>query len=522
MNKFIITLAVIFVTLSTFGQYENIVISNIYGPNEPSISMNPRNPDLLLAGANTNSYYYSIDGGHNWTRGTLTSAENGVWGDPCIIVDTTGAFYFLHLSNPASGNWIDRIVSQKYDILANEWTTDSYMGLNGTKAQDKEWAVVDSASNTIYVTWTQFDEYGTSAPDKFSNILFSKSTDAGTTWTPAMQINKVSGDCVDSDNTTEGAVPAVGPEGQVYVAWSGPAGIVFDRSLDGGETWLEEDIFISDQPGGWDYNVPGIMRCNGLPVTCCDISAASTNKGTIYVNWTDQRNGTQNPDVWLAKSTDGGDTWTPPLRVNDDDTDKAQFFSWMTIDQANGDIYIVYYDRRNYDNESTDVYLARSTDGGETFSNFKISESPFIPYSSIFFGDYTNIVAYNGRVRPIWTRLENGNLSVLTAIIDQIVDEPEIAEELIKAPIHLDINYPNPFKASTYISYKLREPAVISLSVYDVYGRKIASLISNQPVNAGKYTEIFHATDYNLSPGVYYFALSTNQTVKKQKMLLVE
>ncbi|MBU2554933.1 MAG: T9SS type A sorting domain-containing protein [Bacteroidetes bacterium] len=522
MNKLIITLAVIFVTLSTFGQYENIVISNIYGPNEPSISMNPRNPDLLLAGANTNSYYYSIDGGHNWTRGTLTSAENGVWGDPCIIVDTTGAFYFLHLSNPASGNWIDRIVSQKYDILANEWTTDSYMGLNGTKAQDKEWAVVDSASNTIYVTWTQFDEYGTSAPDKFSNILFSKSTDAGTTWTPAMQINKVSGDCVDSDNTTEGAVPAVGPEGQVYVAWSGPAGIVFDRSLDGGETWLEEDIFISDQPGGWDYNVPGIMRCNGLPVTCCDISAASTNKGTIYVNWTDQRNGTQNPDVWLAKSTDGGDTWTPPLRVNDDDTDKAQFFSWMTIDQANGDIYIVYYDRRNYDNESTDVYLARSTDGGETFSNFKISESPFIPYSSIFFGDYTNIVAYNGRVRPIWTRLENGNLSVLTAIIDQIVDEPEIAEELIKAPIHLDINYPNPFKASTYISYKLREPAVISLSVYDVYGRKIASLISNQPVNAGKYTEIFHATDYNLSPGVYYFALSTNQTVKKQKMLLVE
>jgi len=522
MNKLIIILAVFFITLSTFGQYENIVISNIYGPNEPSISMNPRNPDLLLAGANTNSYYYSIDGGHNWTRGTLTSAENGVWGDPCIIVDTAGAFYFLHLSNPASGNWIDRIVSQKYDILANEWTTDSYMGLNGTKAQDKEWAVVDSATNTIYVTWTQFDQYGSSASDKFSNILFSKSTDAGTTWSQAIQINQVSGDCVDSDNTTEGAVPAVGPEGQVYVAWSGPAGIVFDRSLDGGETWLEEDIFISDQPGGWDYNVPGIMRCNGLPVTCCDISASSANKGTIYVNWTDQRNGTQNPDVWLAKSTDGGDTWTPPMRVNDDDTDKAQFFSWMTIDQANGDIYIVYYDRRNYDNESTDVYLARSTDGGETFSNFKISESPFIPYSSIFFGDYTNIVAHNGRVRPVWTRLENGNLSVLTAIIDQIVDEPEIAEELIKAPIHLDINYPNPFKASTYLSYKLREPAVISLSVYDVYGRKIASLISNQPVNAGKYTEIFHATDYNLSPGVYYFALSTNQTVKKQKMLLVE
>ncbi|NOX84644.1 MAG: exo-alpha-sialidase, partial [Chlorobi bacterium] len=303
MKKFCITITFLITIITvTAQQYENILIST--EKSEPSIIINPKNPDQLLAGANIKSYYYSIDGGYNWTSGELQS-DFGVWGDPCVIVDTAGYFYFFHLSWPSGGNWIDRIVSQKYDIENDEWIADSYMGLNGTKAQDKEWAVVDSATNTIYVTWTQFDKYGTNDPTKFSNIHFSKSTDGGLTWSDALRINKSSGDCVDSDNTTEGAVPAVGPNGEVYVAWSVHDSILFDRSLDGGQTWLDDDIFVSNQPGGWDYNIPGINRCNGLPITCCDISDSPYN-GTIYVNWSDQRNGTDNTDIWISKSTDGG------------------------------------------------------------------------------------------------------------------------------------------------------------------------------------------------------------------------
>jgi len=391
MRRLLLFCIVIVFATQLFGQYENILIGTSQSPNEPSIIMNPKNPDQLVAGSNLRSYYYSIDGGYNWTRGNLESEQYGVWGDPCIIVDTAGDFYFFHLSNPPQGNWIDRIVCQKFDIDAVEWNDGTYMGLNGTKAQDKEWAVVDSATNTIYVTWTQFDEYGTSDDDKFSNIMFSKSADAGETWSDAVQINEISGDCIDSDNTTEGAVPAVGPNGEVYVAWSGPAGLVFDRSLDGGETWLDEDIFIDAHPTGWNYDIPGINRANGLPITCCDISN-SPYQGNIYVNWSDQRNGEDDTDIWFSKSTDGGNTWTEAKRVNDDEPGKQQFFTWMTVDQANGDIYFVFYDRRNYDDRNTDVYMARSTDGGETFENILISESPFIPSSGVFFGDYTNII----------------------------------------------------------------------------------------------------------------------------------
>jgi hypothetical protein len=517
MKSLILFTLLTFSFLFGYSQFPNVLIIDNYSVSEPSIIMNPRNTNELVAGSNLNHYYYSVDGGWNWTHGILSSSQNGVWGDPCIIVDTAGDFYFLHLSNPQNGSWIDRIVSQKFDIETEEWSNDSYMGLNGSKAQDKEWAVVDSTTNTIYVSWTQFDEYGTSDPTKFSNIMFSKSTDAGASWSVAMQINEVSGDCVDSDNTTEGAVPAVGPNGEVYVAWSGPAGIVFDRSLDGGQTWLDEDIFINSQPGGWDYDIPGINRCNGLPITCCDISQ-SPNRGTIYVNWSDQRNGTDDTDVWLSKSVDGGNTWTEPIRVNDDAQDRQQFFTWMTIDLANGDLYFVFYDRRNYSNSNTDVYLARSTDGGETFENILISESPFLPSSNVFFGDYTNITAFNGQVRPIWARAESTSMSIWTAIIDMTVGiEPQ--QEMM--PFNLEQNYPNPFSETTYFPFKLMEQSQVTLIVYDVFGREVATLFSEKR-GLGKYVETFDNNVYHLKPGAYYFTLSSGNHVQKQKMLLLE
>jgi hypothetical protein len=63
--------------------------------------------------------------------------------------------------------------------------------------------------------------------------------------------------------------------------------------------------------------------------------------------------------------------------------------------------------------------MARSTDGGKTFINFKISERPFVPNSATFMGDYTNVSAYNNIIRPIWTSMDRyKRLSVWTAIID--------------------------------------------------------------------------------------------------------
>jgi len=502
------------------GQHHNHMISDNNYPEEPTIFINPKNPNQVVAGANIDNYYWSQDGGLTWQENTLYSGQYGVWGDPVVIFDTTGACYFFHLSNPPSGNWIDRIVCQKSVDGGATYNDGTFMGLNGTKAQDKHWAVVDRTNNTLYVTWTQFDDYGSSNPNDKSSIMFSKSTDGGMTWASALKINEVDGDCIDSDNTTEGAVPAVGPNGEVYVAWAGPEGLVFDRSLDGGVTWLDNDIFISDFPGGWDYAIPGINRCNGLPITVCDLSNGPY-RGTIYVNWSDQRNGTSDTDVWLAKSTDGGNTWTNPVRVNDDPPGKQQFFTWVDVDQVTGYLWFVFYDRRSYTDSNTDVYMAVSQDGGETFINFKVSETPFLPYSSIFFGDYNCVSAYNNMVRPIWTRLANGDLSVWTAEVDAgLITSTHTAPAVPYAD--LDQNYPNPFSESTWFSFKLMRPTRISLKVFDIMGNEVATLIDNEYRLAGKYIENFQAEAFGIEPRVYYFSLTGDGISLKKKMMLVK
>lgn len=513
------TLLFMFLSSALLAQYQNIKIGNYTSANEPSICINPKNPMQIMAGSNLNYWYYSTNGGLTWTANTLVSPEYGVWGDPVIVADTAGDFYYFHLSNPQVGNWIDRIVCQKYNKQTGTWSPGTFMGLNGTKAQDKHWAVVDKTTNVIYVTWTQFDSYGSTSPNCKSNIMFSKSIDAGETWSQAKQINQVSGDCIDSDNTTEGAVPAVGPNGEVYVSWAGPAGIVFDKSLDGGETWLNQDIFVTAQPGGWDISIPGIARCNGMPVTVCDLSNGP-NRGTIYINYADQSNGINDTDIWLVKSTDGGNTWSLPKRVNDDPAGKHQFFTWMAVDQVTGYLYFVFYDRRNQTGNATDVFMAVSRNGGATFENFKVSESPFTPTATgAFFGDYNNIAAFNNKVRPIWTRRENnGSLSLYTAIVDITVPVPELYEPYI----NLQQNAPNPFVDYTIFSFRLMQQAKVHLAIYDALGREVLVLIEDRVLQAGKHEIVFSNSNGRLNPGSYFFALKSDLIQLKRKMIVAD
>ena len=402
----------------------NVLVSlpGNFKPEEVSICINPINPLNVVAASNLDYYYYSFDGGYTWTEGRLWSSF-GVRGDPSVIFDAEGNLYYGHLSNPPDGDWIDRIVVQKSTDGGLTWNDGAGIGLNPPKDQDKEWLAADHTDspfrNTVYTAWTEFDTYGSWDPEDRTRILSSFSRDFGNTWSNPVVVSDLTGDCLDSDDTVEGAVPAIGPQGEVYLSWAGSQGIVFDKSLDGGETF-GEDIFVTSMPGGWNIDVPGIYRCNGFPVTACDTSD-SPYRGNIYIMWSDQSNGLDDTDVFLIKSTDGGETWGPKIRVNDDPPGKHQFFAWMTVDQTTGHIYVVFYDRRDSNDFSTEVYLAKSDDGGETFRNYKISDYPFRSVSGIFFGDYINVAARSGEIHAIWARMDGIDLSIwATKIVDNV------------------------------------------------------------------------------------------------------
>lgn len=523
MKKILLSSLLLFSANFIFAQFPNVLISTLNQPEEVSIAINPKNTNQIVAGSNLKNAYRSNNAGATWTTQLLACNAYDVYGDPVMIWDTANACYYIHLSNPNSaitpgGTWVDRIVVQKSGDFGQTYTTCVGVGKNGAKVQDKAWAVVNPYNNEMHMTWTQFDNYGSSAPLDSSIILYSKSTDGGNTFSIPKRISKFAGNCIDADSTVEGAVPAIGPLGEIYVGWAGQYGLMFQKSTDGGTTWLPTEQLVNAFIGGWDYTISGLYRCNGLPFTFCDLSN-SPYQGTIYMNWSDKANGVNDGDVWITKSTNGGTTWSAPFRVNDDVPGKQQFMSAMTIDQVTGYVYVLFYDRRNYaSGNNTDVYMAVSTNGGASFTNYKVNANPFSPNAGYFFGDYIGISAHNNVVRPIWMQMTNsGALSVYTALVSPATLGIENKKEENLGSITAS---PNPFKTETSLEFTLTKDAKLTIQLVDNVGRIIKELATTKNYFAGKNKIVINAQENNLKPGIYYVAFYGDEKSKFTKIVM--
>lgn len=469
-----ITLLLLCACLAHATPYPNIQVNSQSNyPEETAMAVNPTNPSNGIGVAQVPytqacRYYNTYNGGTSWVEGGLPGSYE--LGDPSIVFNAEGTAYYGYIGTFShSGIFINRTTDGGVSWLPDAVAVIQHN--SGSPFEDKPYPCADRSSDpfhgNLYVSWTQFDHYGSGNPADSSRILFSRSTDGGADFSTPLKISDRGGDAVDSDNTVEGAVPAVGPNGTVYVAWAGPLGLVFDRSTDGGLNFGRDQV-ISDIPGGWDFGVPGIYRCNGLPTTKVDISPGPYS-GRVYVCWSDQRNG--DTDVFLLYSDDGGAHWSPRVRVNDDPVGngKEQFFPWIDVDPVSGIVYVVFYDRREESGVQTDVYLAVSSDGGATFNNEKISASPFSPTSQVFFGDYIGIGAYDGWVRPLWVRLDGTTLSLWTALINPAIsaicsDPSRISPLLIR---------PNPVRGAAEIDGCSALARHANVVIHDLLGRVV-------------------------------------------------
>ena len=405
-------------------------------PAEVSVAINPANPEhvvavMLQGGAPgqarvTNFAYTSFDGGLSWKAVARANPDMRVQGDDSVTFSRDGVAYHAYIAfdgirvERPERAWSGIFVASSRDGL--EWTAPVAVVDHLNTAipfEDKPWVGVDRSADSphrgnLYVAWTRFDVYGSKDPAHRSRIMISRSRDGGRTFSTPHEISDATGDALDSDGTVEGVVPAVAPNGDVYIAWAGPKGLVIDKSTDGGWTF-GKDVVIGHQPGGWDLPLPGIERHNGMPITAVDISAGA-NRGSVYVNWIDERNG--DADVFVASSRDGGKTWSAPVRVNDDAKGFAQMFTWLAVDPVDGSLNVVFHDRRGLKGTLTGVTLARSVDGGKTFVNHKLPVTPFDCCDrSAFFGDYNGIDAYGGRVVAVFPILTaDGTQKVQAAV----------------------------------------------------------------------------------------------------------
>jgi hypothetical protein len=386
-------------------------------PVRVSIAIQSKMPANAIIAVSPNHVFRTEDGGLNWIDQQVESPL-GTGLENAAISDLKGHLFFFHTANaPPKGNGLDHIVVQKSTDGGKTWSAGAVLGENEAKDERAVGVAVHPRRPIVYATWSEFDQYLLNDQNCHSNILYSMSTNGGGKWTKPVQITQTPGDCRGEDNTAEGAMPAIAADGRIFVTWANQGVIFFDRSYDGGEMWLSNDIGIAKQMAGWSLNIPGHGATSGKPMIGID-NGQGRSHGSLYVTYADQAETNEDTDIWFLRSTNRGDTWTRPVRINGDESRKHQYMPAMAVDEVTGNIFVVYYDRRNYDDLQTDVYLGYSLDAGNTFREVKISETPFVPDPSIPLG-MPAISAFDGLIMPVWSRVDQGAVTIMTTVIKQ-------------------------------------------------------------------------------------------------------
>ncbi len=527
-----VLLLIVFVN-SAYSQFPNFRIHPSTNHQiEPAIVRHPLNPQIMFASSFTvrtsfrsEGIYVTTNGGLNWT-GTDTCFGNPIsnhGGDPGPIIDKDGRFILTHQGGFVLGMW-----SNYSTNLGQTWSNNLLIAGND---QDKGSPSTDDVPTSPYygrtsLVWTRF-----TSPFP---IVYAYTTNGGVNWSSVIQINNsISG------HQSLGPVMVTGPNAKAYVSWASSIlvspfnedYIGFGFSTNGGESWsVNETAYDCNGIKASSFQPWGI-RVNGYPSMDVDKSGGPRN-GWIYIV-TAEKNlipAGSDPDIVFHRSTDEGITWSAGVRVNQDpfNNGKIQLLPAIRVDEDGG-INVVYFDNRNISIDSSQVYLSRSEDGGNTWRDFLVSDHNFKPKGisgagSGNQGDNIGITSGNGKLWPVWMDDFTGVYQVWTAPIDLSTIGIRQLESSVPDGFLLEQNYPNPFNPSTVILYSILsdvrgQKSDVKLVVYNNLGKEVITLV-NEKQDPGRYEVDFNASGF--PSGVYFYTLTSGSNSVTKKMLLLK
>jgi Dockerin type I domain len=380
----------------TFTSYQVNVDANgqnILGDaaNEPSIAVDPTNPSKMTIGwrqfnsvqsnFRQGGWGYTTDGGTSWTfPGVL---ENNVFrSDPVLNSNETGNFFYLSLLQSFCDNiWRSLNGGQS-------WTRLQADGSGG--GGDKEWFTIDKTNSTGH--GFQYQAWSTAAT--CSGGQFSRSTDGGVTWiSPIFIPNSPIWGTVDVDSNGN---LFLGGESNTF--WC-----IRSTNAKNGSVTPSFDQTTAVNLGG-DLDFGDLINPAGLAgqlFLAVDRSGGSTNNNVYMLASVQPTGFNSGTDVMFVRSTDGGQTFSAPHRINDDPINHNKWHWLGTLSVApNGRIDSVWLDTRNASNNTdSQLFYSYSVDGGNTWSANVAVSNPFNPFEGYpnqnKMGDYITMVSDN-------------------------------------------------------------------------------------------------------------------------------
>jgi hypothetical protein len=368
--------------------------------------------------------------------------EQYITSDPWVQWDDEGNAYYMLLDSPpfandqgwgmtlhrwdsvsqadvASGNtWGPRLPISEYP---SDLEQELFLDDKNTFAVNNAGPNGDGTTGNIVACWGK-----NVAPASKQAEVCKVSLNKGEDWTPEQPINDVEqlgiGVGVVADKFDPLTFYAAYLQYATTIPGEGaPATIEFNKSVDGGLTWLPASITVAaidDIP----RQFPGqSFRNLSIPIIAAGNRVGSAPVSEVYITWAEERvtaeaGGQKEAEIALVRSDDGGATWSgfgtwnpgqvgsPHIKiVNGPDSGRSQFQPYVDVTPL-GQVNVMYFDRRHDPSDYfVDTYLSRSNNRGATFTDHRLSHDATDPEYNAptdgsgakFFGDYQGLVVDN-------------------------------------------------------------------------------------------------------------------------------
>ena len=389
----------------------------------------------------------SKDGGFVWEE-PVDSARSDVGTDD-ILIDPTGRIRGkVHLS-----------------FLDKPWLTT---GPHPTIEDQMVVYVTFVKFNTIYDILYLGELPTLGAPEVQTTPMLSYSLDRGVTWSEPVAagptVKRTYGEIDDTEGQSnaigtkrvvQGPVPVVDSEGTLYVIWldstddesmKGLAEFYMSKSDDGGETFGEpKRIARFLEPGFRPRNAFFRYWASAFP----KVSVGANDELYVAYVGLPANNPLDEGDVYFIRSTNGGDRWSRPKRINTDETDAVQFFPAMDVG-PDGTIHLMWGDMRDDPVQTRyHIYYSRSEDQGENWGfeleeldlkvgDTRVTDFPSNPNkgfpSGLFLGDYFSIAASENDAYLVWADTRLGEFGPINQKIGFSRQRPIARPEIFISP----------------------------------------------------------------------------------------